>query len=91
MHELPRVDFSECEVKPYGDAYSLSPLDGAKSCSPLLCLRAGKSLLMHFLGEKEALRIPRAVCLLQFGKIKCLVQNPSVFYHLFQVGKLSVW
>lgn len=34
MLKLPWVDFIEYEVKPYGDAYSLSPLDGAKSCSP---------------------------------------------------------
>lgn len=54
MHELPWVDFIEYEVKPYGDAYSLSPLDGAKSCSPPLCLRAGKSLLKLSLGAKEA-------------------------------------
>lgn len=79
-----------CEVKPYGNAYSLSPLDGAKSCSPPLCLSTEKSLLKLFQGAKEASWLPRAMCLLQFGKIKCPVQNPRVFSHLFQVEKLSM-
>lgn len=54
VHELAWIDFIWYEVKPYGNAYSLSPLDGAKSCSPPLCLTAEKSLLKLFLGAKEA-------------------------------------
>lgn len=70
LHELPWIDFTLYEVKPNGNAYSLSPLDGAKSCSPPLCLRAEKSLLKHFQGTKEASLLPKAMCLLQFWKIK---------------------
>lgn len=71
------------EVKPDGDAYSLSSVDGAKSCCPSLSLRDDRSLLKLLLGANEAAQLPVAECLLLFRKIKCPMQNPDVFYHLF--------
>ena len=93
QHKIMRTSclgltFPGREVKPYGDACSLSPLDGAKSCSHLLSFIAERSLLHLLLGANEA---SRAVCLLQFGKMKCPVQNPSGFYHLYKVASLSMW
>lgn len=89
VYELPWIDFTWYQVKPYGNAYSLSPLDGAESCSPPLCLRAEKSLLKLFQGAKEASLLPRVFASVQENKVPSA--EPSVFSYLFQVEKLSMW